>query len=354
MKQLLDGLASGRSLDTPQAEKVFETIMTGSATPAQVAALLSLIQLRGPTVQEILGGARVMRRKVRSVTVPEGLTAVDTCGTGADHAQTFNISTAAAIVAAAAGRPRGMVIAKHGNRSVTSQSGSSQVLEALGVKLSVGDATLTRCLDEVGLCFCFAPAHHPAMKHVARVRQELGFKTLFNLLGPLTNPAATTRQVLGVFSPDLTEPMAQVLTALNAKHAMVVHGRYGQEPEPMGGLDELTMTGINYVSHLRDGSISNYQLETTSLGIKRAHIETLRVNDPESSAGVIRAVLSGQPGPARDIVCLNAAAALVVGDVATDLAQGIQLAEQAIDCQAAVITLQGLAEMTHADHSQPS
>ncbi|MEM6749895.1 MAG: anthranilate phosphoribosyltransferase, partial [Planctomycetota bacterium] len=224
MKDLLAQLVAGDPLGADQAMLAFSAIMSGDAEPAQTGALLALIQSRGPALDEIVGAARVMRAKSTKVAVPDGLTAVDTCGTGGDHAGTFNISTAAALVAAGAGRARGVCVAKHGNRAVTSKSGSSQVLETLGVKLMVKPEALPKCLSEAGLCFCFAPAHHPAMKHAAPVRAALGFRTIFNIVGPLTNPAGASRQVVGVFDPKLAGTVAEALMALGAERAMVVCG----------------------------------------------------------------------------------------------------------------------------------
>lgn len=345
MKHLLAHLVSGRALSVDQAVEAFELIMTGQATPAQVGALLAMVQLRGPHVDEITGAARVMRAHASAVRVPAGLAVIDTCGTGGDLSHTFNISTAAALVAAGAGRARGVAVAKHGNRSVTSRSGSSQVLEALGVKLTVKPETLTDCLDRAGICFCFAPAHHPAVKHAAGPRQELGFRTLFNILGPLTNPAGAKRQVMGVFDPALTEPLATVLQRNGSEQAMVVHG---QMPDGTG-LDEITTTGPTRVSHLRGGKVETYTLDAASLGLPRAEAGALRVDSPEASAAVIRRVLAAEPGPASDIVCLNAAAALVVADLAPDLAHGLVLAREAIARGAAAKALETLVAITRAD-----
>jgi len=349
MKTLLARLVKGQILETKQAAQAFEQIMTGQAASSQIAAMLAMIQLRGPTVSEIVGAAQVMRAKVRRVTVPAGLVAVDTCGTGGDSSQSFNISTAAAIVAAGAARSAGVVVAKHGNRSVTSRSGSSQVLEALGVKLEVSDETLTQCLDEAGMCFCFAPAHHPAMKHVASIRQELGFRTLFNILGPLTNPASAECQVIGVFSSELTEPIAQVLAKLGLRQAMVVHGQAGIKSSNGGGLDELSTVGVNSISHLHDGNIRTYTVDGSSLGLPECDMASLQVDSPKASAKVIREILAGQKGPARDIVCLNAAAVLVVASISRDLAHGIELAAAAIDDQRAVSVLEKLVRLSQAD-----
>ena len=348
MKQLLAQLAVSRPLSTEQAIEAFDCIMSGESTPAQTGALLAMIQLRGPTIDEIVGAATVMRGRASAVRVPDGITVIDTCGTGGDHAKTFNISTASALVAAAAARPHGVAVAKHGNRAVTSKSGSSQVLEALGVNLSVDSGTLTRCLEEVGLCFCFAPAHHPAMKYAAPVRSDLGFRTLFNILGPLTNPAGARRQLIGVFSPDLTELLATVLNRLGCDHAMVVHGTF---PERFGGggIDELSTCGPNNVSHVRDENIHNEIFDPAALNLPCVDPDSLRVDSAQASAEVIRSVLAGELGPARDIVTLNAAAALVVAGLAIDLAEGLQLASEAIDCSAAKTLLKNLVEVTQAD-----
>lgn len=352
IQDLLGRLVAGETLSVEQAVKLFEQVMVGGITQAQIGAVLSLIQQRGSTEQEILGAARVMRQKAWKVTVPPGLTVVDTCGTGGDHAQTFNISTTVALVTAAAGRSKGVAVAKHGNKSVTSSSGSSQALEALGVKLRVAGSTLTRCLDDAGLCFCFAVAHHPAMKHVAAVRRELGFRTLFNILGPLTNPAGAQRQLLGVFSADLTEPIARVLHELGSQHAMVVHGLPYDEASAdgqSGGFDELITAGTNRVSHLRHGTVQTYEIDPASLGLAIGHPASLRVGSPQGSADMIQSVLAGQHGPARDIVALNTAAALLVADVVDDLSQGLQLAAEAIDSKAAAAVLKKLVQITQAD-----
>jgi anthranilate phosphoribosyltransferase len=342
MKEILSALLNELTLSRQQMVDVFEQIMTGQAEPAAVGAFLALIQQRGASVEEITGAATVMRDKVTKVTVPDGLTAIDTCGTGGDHAGTFNISTAAAIVAAGAGRAENLVVAKHGNRSVTSKSGSSQVLETLGVKLMVTGETLTQCLDEAGLCFCFAQAHHPAMKHAAPIRAALGIPTIFNILGPLTNPAGASCQVMGVFSHNLTEPIAQVLANLGTKNAMVVHGK---------GVDELVTWGASRVSQVLDGEVSTYDINPADLGIKPCRVEELQVDSPVGSAGVIEDILSGKKGPARDIVCLNAGAALFVGGVAKDLATGYALAQHAVDSGAAKGALDKLVAITQADAS---
>ncbi|MEX0774297.1 MAG: anthranilate phosphoribosyltransferase [Phycisphaeraceae bacterium] len=344
MKQYLSQLAQGRSLSVEETVAAFELIMSGAATPAQIGSLLSFIAARGPTRQEIVGAATVMRSKVVPIAVPPGMTVIDTCGTGGTHSPTFNVSTAAALVVAAAGRPHNIGVAKHGNRSVTSKSGSSQVLEQLGVRLDIAPATATRCLDETGFCFCFAPAHHPAMKYAAPVRGELGFRTLFNLLGPLTNPAGAARQVMGVYDPALTELIAQVLRDLGSCAAMVVHGQ-----AEGGGLGEVTTTGPTRISRLCDGQVTTTQFDAGELGLAPATVADLSVADPAASAAVIRHVLEGRPGAARDMVCLNAAAALMVAGVAADWVQGLEIARQAIDRGGAKETLAKVIAATRSN-----
>lgn len=337
---ILRDLAGGGALGAERAERAFELVMSGEATPAQIASLLTALSVRpgGPTTEEITGAARAMRNHVRPVEIPDGLTVIDTCGTGGDATGTFNVSTAAALIAAGAGAH----VAKHGNRSVTSNSGSSQVLEALGVNLQAELDRLTRCLAEAGLCFCFAPSHHPAMKHAAPVRKELGFRTVFNLLGPLTNPAGARRQVVGVYGAELTDALAEVLLNLGAEHAMVVHG---QSPE--GGLDELTTTGPSRVAVVRDGKVTSSTLAPEELGLERARLDDLRVESVEKSARLIRSILDGQEGPARDIAALNAGAALVVAGLASELSEGLAQAQEAIDAGRAGIALEKLVEITN-------
>jgi len=339
MKHLLNQLLTGESLSTDQTVEAFEAIMTGQANQLQVAALLAMMQQRGPTVEEITGAAIVMREKVASVVVPEGLTAIDTCGTGGSHSDIFNVSTAAAIVVAGAGRPHGVVAAKHGNRAITSKSGSAQVLEVLGINLQASPETLTRCLDEAGICFCFAPAHHPAMKHAMPIRQEMGIRTIFNLLGPLTNPAGAKRQLMGVFDPQLTEPLATVLSKLGSENVMVVHGQ---------GLGEIVTWGTTQISHAIGGDIRTYTFDPTEIGIGRIEVDAVRVADPQASADVIHGVLGGDPGPARDLVSLNAGAALVIAGLADDIAQGVKLATESIDSGAAAKALEKLADVSQS------
>ncbi|MBI1375598.1 MAG: anthranilate phosphoribosyltransferase [Phycisphaera sp.] len=340
IKPLLKHVASGQALTAEQATAAFEIVMTGGATEAQIAALLTALAVRpgGPSVDEITGAARVMRAHATKVDAPAGVTVIDTCGTGGDASGTFNISTTAALIAAGAGAH----VAKHGNRSVTSKSGSSQVLEALGVNLQADGSTLTRCLAEARICFCFAPAHHPAMKHAVPVRQQLGFRTIFNVLGPLTNPAGATRQVMGVFDPALTEPIAHVLANLGAAHAMVVHGT-----SELGGIDEISTAGPTRITTVRDGGVSTSVLEPGDVGLAKSDLSALHVDGVEQSAAMVRAVLDGDLGPARAIAALNAAAALVVAGLADDLTAGLVTAEQAIDTGAARTALDKLVEITN-------
>jgi len=345
MHSLLQQLVQGHTLSAAQAAEAFERIMTGEADAAQTGALLAMIQQRGPTADELVGAAQVMRAKALPVTPPDGLRVIDTCGTGGDHTPTFNISTAAALVAAAVARPRGVAVAKHGNRTVTRSSGSSQGIEALGVKLAVTPDTHARCLDEAGICFLFAPAHHPAMKHAMPIRQALGIRTMFNLLGPLTNPAGATGQVIGVADPALTELLADVLHQLGCTRAMVVHGY--KDDTRTGGFNELSIAGPSRVTELADGRITTREIDAAALGLPRAAMDALLVPDPAGSAAVMRRVLAGETGPIRDVVLLNAAAALRVADLCDDWAEGIAAAAAAIDSGAAQRALEKLVAITN-------
>lgn len=345
MKSILAHLSKNQPLSREQAIEAFELIMSGQATAAQTGALLAMIELRGPTATELVGAATVMRRKVNPVTVPHGLTVIDTCGVGGTASAFFNISTTAALVAAAVGRPHRVAVAKHGNRSITSRSGSSQALEALGVKLQVSPDTLTRCLDEAGICFCFAPCHHPAMKHAAPVRQELGIRTIFNLLGPLTNPAGAQRQLIGVPTASMTQLFANVLLELGADHAMIVHSTL-----PDGrALGELTSFAPTYAHEMKHGVIKTMVIDPAELGIAPATPDAVTVDGPEQSAAMIREVLTGRPGAPRDLVRLNAAAALIVAGIASDMPQGLAQATQAIDDGSAQRVLDELVRLTQAD-----
>jgi len=333
IREAIDTLVThSRSLSEAEAADVMRDIMSGEATPAQIGAFLVALRLKGETVDEITGMARVMREHALTVDAPEAV--VDTCGTGGDASGTFNVSTAAAFVVAAAGAP----VAKHGNRAMTSACGSADVLEALGAKIDLPPEHVARCIREVGIGFMFAPVFHPAMKNVAGPRREIGVRTVFNILGPLTNPAGAARQLLGVARPELAPLLAEVLGRLGARHALVVHG--------CGGLDELSLCGPSMVHELREGVLREYGVSPNEVGLAPAPNEALRGGSPEENADALRAVLDGTPGPLRDITLLNAAAALVAADLATDLKEGVGLAAQAIDSGAARDKLNAFIELT--------
>lgn len=344
MKHLLQHLVTGQPLSREQAHEAFELVMSGQATPAQIGAMLAMIQQRGPVIDEITAAARVMRAKLTPVESPPGAAVVDTCGMGGTGSRFFNISTAAGLVAAAAGRGRGVVVAKHGNRSVTSRSGSSQVLEHLGVKLDAPPHVQARSLAEAGFCFCYAPHHHAAMRHAGPVRQELGHRTIFNLVGPLTNPAGATRQVVGVPREPLVDLIAEVLVDLEVEHALVVLTRL-PDGAPLG---ELATFGANEVAEVRHGMIKRYTLSPEELGLPLALPDSVAVEGPEQSAEVIREVLAGRQGPAADIVLINAAAALYVGGAADTIADALALAADAIASGHAAATLDRVVDITQA------
>jgi anthranilate phosphoribosyltransferase len=331
-----------QDLTEVEAESAMTQIMQGQVTPAQIGGFLTALRMKGETVGEITGCARAMRRSAVAVRPRRTDTLVDTCGTGGDGAGTFNISTAAAFVVAGAGQ----AVAKHGNRSVSSRCGSADVLEALKVNLDLTPEQVAACVDEVSIGFLFAPRLHPAMKHAIGPRRELGVRTIFNLLGPLTNPAGASAQLVGVYDPALTEPLARVLGALGSEAALVVHGA--------DGLDELTTTGPNQVSTLRDGHVETYIFDPADLGFSRAHLSDLHGGDAQENAAILRGILSGtlpRRGPGgnasrRDVVVLNAAAALVVGVQGRTLSEGVRLAEHSLDSGAAQRVLDHLIEFT--------
>jgi anthranilate phosphoribosyltransferase len=335
MKPILARVADGAPLNEAEAEQAFTVIMSGQATPAQIGAFLMALRVRGETVDEITGAARTMRAKALSMEAPAG--AIDTCGTGGDASGTYNISTAAALVVAGAGVP----VAKHGNKAMSSQSGSADVLASLGVNIDADMALVKRALFEANIGFLMAPRHHSAMRHVGPVRMELGTRTIFNLLGPLANPAGAKRQVVGVFSPQWVKPLAEVLGRLGAERAWVVHGS--------DGLDELTTTGSSVVAEIRDGVVSTFEVSPEEAGLARAKPEDLKGGDAHANAGALRAVLGGAEGPYRDIVVLNAAAALVVAGKAPDLRAGAAMAAAAIDGGAAQNALYTLVEISNQD-----
>jgi anthranilate phosphoribosyltransferase len=324
-----------RDLTASEMESVMRSIMTGQATPAQIGGFLVGLRMKGETVDEIAAAAKVMRELATRVDVG-GPHLVDTCGTGGDGASTFNISTASAIVTAAAGGR----VAKHGNRSVSSSSGSADVLETAGVKLDLTPAQVAACIDQVGVGFLFAPQHHSAMKHAIGPRKEMRVRTLFNLLGPLTNPAGAPNQVLGVFSPDWVEPLAQVLKQLGSEHVLVVHAE--------DGLDEISIAAPTRVAELNKGDISVYTVTPEDFGLQRADLSAIAVENAEQSLAMIEAVFADQPGPARDIVRLNAGAAIYAAGLASSLADGVALAAAVISSGKARQTHQSLIDVSNA------
>jgi anthranilate phosphoribosyltransferase len=333
IRQALPLLMESQNLDEIQAESVMEQIMSGAATLAQIGGFLVAMRLKGETVEEVTGFARAMRRNAIPVQ-PRRAMVVDTCGTGGDGVGTFNISTTAAFVVAGAG----VAVAKHGNRSVSSRCGSADVLQALGVNLELGPEAVAACIDAVGIGFLFAPRLHPAMKHAIGPRREMGVRTVFNLLGPLTNPAGAQSQVIGVYAPELTEMVARVLGALGSRGAFVVHGA--------DGLDEFSTTGPNKVSRLIDGRVENGVVDAISLGLPRASLSDLMGGDAEENAAITRSILAGEPGPRRDVVLLNAAASLVAAGAAGSLSEGLLKAAMSIDSGAASARLEQLVAYT--------
>ncbi len=337
-KTLLAHVATGAPLNLAQARQAFEIMMTGDATPAQIGGFLMALRVRGETVDEITAAASVMREKVLRVDAPAD--AIDTCGTGGDASGTFNISTAAAFVVAACGVP----VAKHGNRALSSKTGSSEVLVALGVNIETSPEVVSECIAGAGLGFMMAPRHHGAMKHVGPTRMELGTRTIFNLLGPLSNPAGTKRQLIGVFSREWVEPLARVLGNLGAERAWVVHGS--------DGLDELTTTGPSYVAALENGpngmkTVRSFEISPADAGLALAQPVDLLGGDSEANANAIRDLLAGNKGAYRDIVLLNTAAALIVAGKATDLKAGVALGANAIDSGEAATVLARLIAISN-------
>lgn len=328
MKPLLARLAGGATLERADAETAFELIMSGAATSAQIGAFLMGLRIRGETVDEIAAAASVIRAKAQTIQAPPG--AIDTCGTGGDSSGTFNISTAAAIVTASCGVP----VAKHGNRAVSSKSGSADVLLALGVNINAPQALMTRSLYENNLCFLMAPRHHAAMRHVAPVREELGLRTLFNLLGPLSNPAGTKRQLVGVFADRWVTPLAEVLGLLGAERAWVVHGS--------DGLDELTVSGPSQVAEWHQGKVTRFEVTPELAGLPRSPAEALTGGDAAYNAAALLRLLDGEGGAYRDIVLLNAGAALMVAGAAKDVKDGVALAARSLDSGMAKAKLEAL------------
>ena len=317
LKTIIGKVASGQPLTRPEAEEAFDVIMSGEATPAQIGSFLTGLRMRGETVDEIAGAVSTMRQKMLRVEAPEG--AIDVVGTGGDATGSYNISTTSAFVVAGAGVP----VAKHGNRALSSKSGAADTLMALGVKIDLDPEDIARCIREAGIGFMFAPAHHSAMKHVGPARAELGFRTVFNLIGPLSNPASVKRYLLGVFSPDWVEPLASVLATLGAERAWVVHGA--------GGFDEISPAGETKVASLENGRISVFTISPGDVGLRTTDADDIKGGDAAHNAEALRAVLGGARNAYRDTVLLNAGAALVVAGTASDLAEGVKRAADSID-----------------------
>ncbi|HEX2654894.1 MAG TPA: anthranilate phosphoribosyltransferase [Xanthobacteraceae bacterium] len=316
-KAYVGKVASGAALTAEEASLVFDRMMSGEATPSQMGGLLMALRVRGETIDEITGAVTTMRRKMLKVQAPP--TAIDIVGTGGDASGSYNISTCAAFIVAGAGVP----VAKHGNRALSSRSGAADVLTALGVRIDLTPEAISRCIHTAGIGFMFAPAHHPAMKHVGPTRVELGTRTIFNLLGPLSNPAGVKRQMVGVFSKQWVEPLAHVLGKLGSERAFIVHGS--------DGLDEITTSGPTTVASLENGGVKVFEINPADVGISLVKPQALRGGDAQQNAEALMAVLKGQKGPYRDVAVLNAAAALMVAGTASDLKEGVALATKSID-----------------------
>ena len=335
LKPFIAKAATGEPLSREEARGAFTVMMNGEASDAQIGGLLMALRVRGETVEEITGAVEVMREKMLPVEAPAD--AIDIVGTGGDASGSYNISTASAFVAAGAGVP----VAKHGNRALSSKSGAADVLAALGINLELTPEQISRCIEQAGVGFMFAPMHHAAMKHVGPARVQLGTRTIFNLLGPLSNPAGVKRQLVGVFSPDWVEPLAHVLAALGCESAWVVHGD--------GGLDEISPSGPTRVAVLRNGEVHTMQVAPEDAGLSRHAFDDIRGGDAEHNAAALRAVLRGAQNAYRDAVLLNAGAALVVAGRATDFAEGVELAAQSIDSGRALASLEKLVEVSNSN-----
>ncbi|MDZ7803806.1 anthranilate phosphoribosyltransferase [Thiohalophilus sp.] len=335
MTEAIKAVTENRDLTGEEMTQVMRLIMTGEATPAQIGGFLVGLRMKGETVDEIAAAAGVMRELATRVSV-HGEHLVDTCGTGGDAAGTFNISTASAFVVAAAGGQ----VAKHGNRSVSSQCGSADVLEAAGINLDLSPEQVARCVDETGVGFMFAPKHHSAMKHAIGPRREMGVRTIFNVLGPLTNPAGAPYQVLGVFSERLLVPLAEVLKKLGSKHVLVVHAE--------DGMDEISIGAPTHVAELKDGKVSSYSITPEQFGLQRTDVTTLKVTTAGESLAIIKNLLNNQPGPARDIVQLNAGAAIYAADLVPTLEDGVKRAAEVIADGSAAAKLDALVELSRS------
>ncbi|MFC5068357.1 anthranilate phosphoribosyltransferase [Flaviflagellibacter deserti] len=333
-KPFVARVSDGRPLTREEATAAFDIIMSGEATPAQIGAFLMALRIRGEVVDEIAGAVSVMRAKMTPVIAPPG--SVDVVGTGGDSAGSYNISTCAAFVVAGAGIP----VAKHGNRALSSKSGSADVLIALGVKIDIPPEKISECINEAGIGFMFAPNHHSAMRYVGPARAELGIRTIFNILGPLSNPAGVTRQMVGVFSRAWVEPIAHALAALGTEHSWVVHGS--------DGLDEITGTGLSHAAEIRNGQVTLFDIDPRTFGLTCCTAEDLKGGDGIYNAAALLGVLDGVDNAYRDVTVLNAAAGLVVGGKAENLAEGVVLAQQSIDTGAARARLEKLIEVSNS------
>jgi anthranilate phosphoribosyltransferase len=332
IKEALNMLVSNINLSEVEMAECMNEIMEGKATDAQIGAFLAALRIKGETIEEITGAARIMREKATTIKAPDGV--LDTCGTGGDMSHTFNISTTTALVVAGAGIP----VAKHGNRSVSSQSGSADVLEALGVKIDLPPEKVEKCLFETGFGFLFAPLFHPAMRYAIGPRREMGIRTIFNILGPITNPAGAKRQILGVFANGLTDILAQVLGNLGAVDAMVVHGE--------DGLDEVSISGRTRVSRFKDGKTENFYIRPEDFGIMRSKIENIRGGSREANAAITLSILSGEEGPRRDIVLINSAVAIVIAGKTGDFKTAFDIATDAVDSGRALKKLEEIKKVT--------
>lgn len=334
IKEAISLIIQDINLSEAEMAECMKEIMEGKATDAQIGSFLTALRIKGETVEEITAAARIMREKATKIKAPDGV--VDTCGTGGDMSHTFNISTATAIVVASAGVP----IAKHGNRSVSSRSGSADVLEALGVKIDLPPEKVERCLFETGFGFLFAPIFHPAMKYAIGPRREIGIRTIFNILGPLTNPAGAKRQVLGVFADKLTEPLAHVLGNLGAEDVMVVHGE--------DGLDEITISDGTRISRFWNGKVDTSYVTPEDFGLERADVKELVGGDKDENARILLEILKGERGPKRDIVLMNSAAALIVAGRVEDFKEGVGIASEVIDSGKAMRKLEEIRKVSNS------
>ncbi|MBD8890712.1 anthranilate phosphoribosyltransferase [Roseibium litorale] len=332
-KDYIAKVAGGASLSREDARKAFEIILSGEATPSQLGGFLMALRVRGETIDEVTAAVDTMRSKMLTVKAPQD--AVDIVGTGGDSTGSYNISTCTSIVVAGCGVP----VAKHGNRSLSSKSGSSEALAQLGVNIDIGPDKISECIDKAGIGFMFAPLHHSAMKHVGPTRVELGTRTIFNLLGPLSSPAGVKRQMLGVFAREWVEPIAEVLRNLGSKHVWVVHGS--------DGMDEITTTGVSYVTELKDGNLRSFEIHPSDAGLPLARIEDLKGGEPEENARALREVLQGARNPYRDVVLFNAAASLIIAGRCETLPEGVALAAQSLDSGAAADRLERLVAVSN-------